>query len=202
MAAMLHYRIVTSFRLFSIVFFTLFFSSSVSGAADLKNCLAKDAINSPRHALQNAHHTFQLSFSSPPEGELSTARSAYLNIVSYDTQTKKKVSAMRLGYGCSNGVGVCRASAYYGQYNSNQQLKNIKATLTFEVLFLSEDFQKADFSLDLPAPYAVILPNTAAAYRYNSPADISEYTTFYDANRIIPDFSGSDVWILSSCGRE
>lgn len=202
MATMLYYRIVTAFRLFSIVFFTLFFSFSVSDAGDLKTCLAKDAIYFPKYTLQNDHHKFQLSFSSPPEDEISTARSAYLNIVSYDTRTNKKVSAMRLGYGCSNGVGVCRASAYYGQYNSNQQLKNIKTTLTFEVLFLSEDFQQAEFSLDLPAPYAVILPNTAAAYRYNSPADISEYTTFYDANRILPEFPGGDVWILSSCGRE
>jgi hypothetical protein len=175
-------------------------SQNITMAANLENCNIKDAIYKPSAEKADTLRKFNMKFLSSEGNEKSSSRLFFLLINAFD-QSEQNISSARFGYGCSNGVSVCRASAYYGQYNSNQKLVDIKNSPNFEVTFLSKSFEQLYPSNDAKAkaPYAIVLPNTAAAISYREKSSDKEYIKYFGNNHEFPDFSNYDVWLLNAC---
>lgn len=132
-------------------------------------------------------------------------RTKFFHIDAFDNSTGEKVSTLRMADACSNGIVRCWISTSEGQFHSNDELKELKSGMSFEIIALDQEFFKIPY-YGPEAPYVFILPNTAnvihAYYRKDEPAyqqTVEEFVRFHTDEKVFPNFWGYDVWIRDSC---
>ncbi len=190
------------------LFTLIVFNVSVVNAETSSPCSLYDAKYKP-HPSYNRDKgklDFVMTVKKPEAGEGGgSIRSVFFYIDAFDAKTSEKVSSLRMGNSCSNGVVVCAINAEMGQFSPINELKEVSSSIGFSVIALKKDFSEARY--DGPeAPYAYVLPHTASAIHGTingkSKEHIPNYVRYYSEERVFPDFSGYDVWVLSSCVAE
>ncbi len=170
-------------------------------------CAFKDAIYSPKAEDRKSEYYFELKLD---KNHPAPVRHYYFNFGLYRESSNKLLSSLRLGDVCSNGVSVCRASAYYGQYNDMSNLKEFEhGDFALEYMMLNKDFSRYySQKTEIKAPYAIVFMNTASEFYYKmsllKPAAPKEndnypFIKYFEKNAPIPVFSGSDIWVFKEC---
>ena len=106
---------------------------------------------------------------------------------------------MRLGLGCTGSQ--CFIGAQAGQHHPSEEMIDFASSLVFEPLAFNRNF------LDVPvwgpdAPYAIVFQGTKKKFYYakdRESKNFSEFITYHTPNKVFPDFSGRDVWVLDGC---
>lgn len=171
----------------------LLINPSIGWSKSLDSCLLKDAIYEPNSKNDYRQKLYVTN------AEDKNASRKYFFYFNYYTENENLIQQMRLAYGCSSGASVCRASAYYGQYNDMNTLSDFKTTLNFEVVALDKNFTLIPVDLEKKTPYAIIFPNAKSAFYYNDWSSAHRYMKTFMKENGDPAFSGEDVWILRDC---
>jgi hypothetical protein len=120
----------------------------------------------------------------------------------YDIKTKTKVSALRMGWVCSNGTGSCSINTEDGQYALEGRGDSFNPTMVLNVLAVNKDFTEAwPLGKDDGVPPMLMFPKIDAEFmKVKSHSEYwNKYIKFYTKDKILPDFSDIDAWILSEC---
>lgn len=147
---------------------------------------------------------FRMNFLYPPANERGAAdTSLYMRIDAFNRKNNTKLSTLLFTDMCTNGTNICRFAAYDQAGKSKKNEKRLKTHLVFDAIALDKDYARVSLN-SAPAPLLYILPNTRSLFfkEINNPDSHSnfQYTTmFHTPEKIIPDFSGYDVWKLTSC---
>jgi hypothetical protein len=147
---------------------------------------------------------FVLTIRRPSEGERGGShRSIFFYIDAFDRQTGAKISTLRLGDTCSNGIVRCDINTHEGQFRPNDSMKELESGIAFEPIALTKDLARVEYS-STEAPYIFIFPDTLQTiYNFVNKSSyehtVDEFVRFYTDTKEFPDFSGYDVWILNSC---
>lgn len=189
-----------------IVFvFSLFLSFSSFASESDSSCSLYNAKYKPHPSYheENGKLSFVMTVKKPESGEGSgVLRRNFFYIDAHNNMNQEKVSSMRLGDSCSNGIVTCWIGAYEGQFGLRSDMKEFGSSINFKLIALDRDFFRVNHD-SLMAPYIYILPDTASAIYYQirgkSGENIEKFVQYYTEEKTFPDFSGYDVWVLNSC---
>jgi hypothetical protein len=163
-------------------------------------CSPFRAIYKPSSSYKTRDLDFTLIISSHPEMSYASF-GPYFTFTAYDKKTGKKVSSLRMARNCSNGTVVCGLDAEAGQFAEEKNYQTFESSPSFREIALSKNFEIMD-DVDKEAAYSLILPYTEYQFKKNiipHPQNWDRYIKFYTPEKIIPNFTGFDVWILSNC---
>lgn len=139
---------------------------------------------------------------SPPEG--GSMRNVFFEFRKPTPGMDGRYSAVRLADFCGSGAGQCSVSGYAGQYSDREEMKESALPFNFKPIALDANIFPVPF-FGPDAPQFLIFPGTASVIYYarNNRAFTSDIKLFskFDASSTFPDFSGLDLWVLSSCGQ-
>ncbi len=198
-------------------------SIAVSADDKASSCSIYDAVYKPHPShypdvpvLENSKSlTFTLTAQKPLNGEKGGShRTIFFYIDAFDL-SGKKVSTLRMADTCSNGVVECAISTNEGQFQSSEKMKELEYGLGFKPIALRRDFSRMEY-YGPEAPYAFILsgtlkdiylllnktplyPPTEENLVYTE--IVPQFVRFYTSDKVFPDFSGHDVWVLDSCDK-
>ncbi len=182
-----------------------FSGNSVNADSSSPTCSLYDAKYKPHpsYGSDKGKLGFVMTVQKPELGEGGgSIRSVFFRIDAFDNKTGEKVSTLRMGDICSNGVVVCAINAEMGQFNPISELKTFDSSIGFFIIALKSDFSEARYNSQ-DAPYVYVLPHTANAIHQEingqSKESIPNYVRYYSDEKVFPNFSGYDVWVLSSC---
>lgn len=208
--------------LLSIAAITFFhFATARAALHDASSCSIYDAIYKPHTSIfpkvpileKPKPLSFTLSVRKPLDNEKGGShRTIFFYVDAFDLKTGVKVSTLRMSDTCSNGFVHCALSTYEGQLRPNEEMKELKYGMGFDPVALRKDYSRMEY-YGPDAPYAFILPDTLRTiYGYQNKVSsetngdeskavaISEdFVRYYTPEKVFPDFSGYDVWVLSSC---
>lgn len=211
--------------LFAVIGGLNFCLTSIAVAADggASSCSIYDAVYKPHPSHypdvpvlgKQKALTFTLTAEKPLNSEKGGShRTIFFYIDAFDLNGKK-ISTLRMADTCSNGVVECTISTSEGQFSPNEKMKELEYGLGFEPVALRRDFSRMEY-YGPEAPFAFILSDTLKdIYQLLNKTPlypptkenqvytetVSQFVRFYTSDKVFPDFSGHDVWVLDSCDK-